>query len=279
VILIFYTKPNPPRIRKFIDLFPFRINMQTPTNLFKKAILSQSPQIGIWSSLSSHVSAEVIAGAGFDWVLLDTEHSPNELPMVLGQMQALMGGTASTIVRPAWNDMVLIKRYLDIGAQTLLLPYVQSEQEAKNAISYTRYPPQGVRGVSGTSRATGFGRYKDYVKRVHEELCVLVQVETRAAMDQLESIAAVEGVDGIFIGPNDLAADLGYLGNWQHPEVWKVMEAAAKRIRKMGKAPGILVGEADGQRCLDMGYVFVAVGSDLGLLARGADSLAAKFKK
>ena len=190
-----------------------------------------------------------------------------------------MGGTASTIVRPAWNDMVLIKRYLDIGAQTLLLPYVQSEQEAKNAISYTRYPPQGVRGVSGTSRATGFGRYKDYVKRVHEELCVLVQVETRAAMDQLESIAAVEGVDGIFIGPNDLAADLGYLGNWQHPEVWKVMEAAAKRIRKMGKAPGILVGEADGQRCLDMGYVFVAVGSDLGLLARGADSLAAKFKK
>ena len=253
--------------------------MQTPTNLFKKAILSQSPQIGIWSSLSSHVSAEVIAGAGFDWVLLETEHSPNELPMVLGQMQALMGGTASTIVRPAWNDMVLIKRYLDIGAQTLLLPYVQSEQEAKNAISYTRYPPQGVRGVSGTSRATGFGRYKDYVKRVHEELCVLVQVETRAAMDQLESIAAVEGVDGIFIGPNDLAADLGYLGNWQHPEVWKVMEAAAKRIRKMGKAPGILVGEADGQRCLDMGYVFVAVGSDLGLLARGADSLAAKFKK
>ncbi len=251
--------------------------MQTPTNNFKRAIREMKPQIGLWCSLCNHIAVEAAAGAGFDWLLLDTEHSPNELPMVQTQLMAAVGGTATPIVRPAWNDMVLIKRYLDIGAQTLLLPYVQSEEEAKNAIRYTRYPPAGVRGVSGTSRATGYGRYKDYVKRVHDELCVLVQVETRAAMKHLEAIGSVEGVDGVFIGPNDLAADMGYLGNWQHPEVWKVMEEAAKRIRNIGKAPGILVGEADGQRCLDMGYVFVAVGADLGLLARGADALAAKF--
>lgn len=253
--------------------------MPTPINNFKKAIKALTPQIGLWSSLCSNVAVEAIAGAGFDWVLLDTEHSPNELPMVHSQLQALVGGTASPVVRPAWNDMVLIKRYLDIGAQTLLLPYVQSEEEAKNAIRYTRYPPLGVRGVSGTSRATNYGRHKDYAQRVHDELCVLVQVETRSAMAQLEAIGSVEGVDGVFIGPNDLAADMGHLGNWQHPDVWKVMEDAAKRIRKIGKAPGILVGEADGQCCLDMGYVFVAVGADLGLLARGADALAAKFRK
>jgi len=252
--------------------------MQLPANKFKAAIKAGRPQIGIWSSLSNYLAVEVLADAGFDWVLLDTEHSPNELPMVLQQLQALKGGTATPIVRPAWNDMVLVKRYLDLGAQTLLLPYVQNAEEAAHAVRYTRYPPQGVRGVSGGSRASLFGRYKDYFKRVHDETCVLVQVETRAAVANLEAVAAVEGVDGVFIGPNDLAADMGYLGNWQHPEVWKVMEDAAKRIRKAGKAPGILVGEADGKRCLDMGYLFVAVGSDLGMLARGTEALAAKFK-
>jgi 4-hydroxy-2-oxoheptanedioate aldolase len=190
----------------------------------------------------------------------------------------MTGGTATPVVRPAWNDMVLVKRYLDIGAQTLLLPYVQTVEEASNAVRYSRYPPQGVRGVAGSTRAAGYGRIKDYMNRAHEELCVLVQAETRLALRNLEGIAAVEGVDGIFIGPNDLAADLGHLGNWQHPEVWKVMEDAAKRIRKAGKAPGILVGEVDGKRCLDMGYLFVAVGADTGMLVRGSDALAARFR-
>ena len=135
-----------------------------------------------------------------------------------------------------------------------------------------------MRGVAGGARAMGYGRIKDYHKKAPAELCLLLQVETRKAMSSLDAIAEVEGVDGVFIGPNDLSADMGYLGNWQHPEVWKVMEDAAKRIRKAGKAPGILVGEADGQRCLDMGYLFVAVGSDIGLL-RAGDALAAKFKK
>ncbi|MBI2297093.1 MAG: HpcH/HpaI aldolase/citrate lyase family protein [Betaproteobacteria bacterium] len=252
--------------------------MELPVNRFKRALKAGKPQIGIWSSFSSHIVAEVLAHAGFDWVLLDTEHSPNELPMVQAQLQAMTGGTATPIVRPAWNDMVLIKRYLDIGAQTLLLPYVQTVEEARNAVRYTRYPPQGVRGVAGSTRAAGYGRIKDYMKRAHEELCVLVQAETRLALKNLEAIAAVEGIDGVFIGPNDLAADLGHLGNWQHPDVWKAMEDAAKRIRSAGKAPGILVGEADGKRCLDAGFLFVAVGADVGMLVRGSDALAAKYK-
>jgi len=252
--------------------------VELPVNKFKQAIKAGKPQIGIWSSLCSHISAEVLSDAGFDWVLLDTEHSPNELPLVQNQLDAMTGSSAEAIVRPAWNDTVLIKRFLDVGARTLLLPYVQNADEARRAVAATRYPPQGVRGVSGCTRANRYGRIKDYFKRVHDELCVLVQVETRAAMANLEAIAAVEGVDGVFIGPNDLAADMGYLGNWQHPEVWKVMEDAAKRIKKAGKAPGILVGEADGKRCLDMGYLFVAVGSDLVMLARGTEALAAKFK-
>lgn len=252
--------------------------MDLPQNAFKRALAAGKPQIGIWSSLSSHIVAEILAHAGFDWVLLDTEHSPNELPMVQSQLHAMVGGTATPVVRPAWNDMVLVKRFLDIGAQSLLLPYVQTKEEAQNAVKFTRYPQAGVRGVAGATRAAGYGRTKDYMKRAHEEICLLLQVETRKAMGNLEAIAEVEGVDGIFIGPNDLSADLGYLGNWQHPEVWKVMEDAAKRIRKCGKAPGILVGEADGQRCLDMGYLFVAVGADTGMLVRGSDALAAKFK-
>jgi len=253
--------------------------MQLPVNAFKKAIASGQPQIGIWSSLCSAISAEVLADAGFDWVLLDSEHSPNELPIVQNQLDALLAGNTEGIVRPAWNDTVLIKRYLDVGARTLLLPYVQTPEEAKRAVAATRYPPLGVRGVSGCTRANRYGRVKDYFKRVHDELCVLLQVETTSAMKHIEAIAEIDGVDGIFIGPNDLAADMGHLGNWQHPAVWKVMEDAAKRIRKAGKAPGILVGEADGQRCIDMGYTFVAVGSDLVMLARGSEALAAKFKK
>jgi 4-hydroxy-2-oxoheptanedioate aldolase len=254
------------------------MTMELAVNNFKRALREGKPQIGIWSSLCSHISAEVLADAGFDWVLLDTEHSPNELPMVQNQLDAMLAGTTEPIVRPAWNDVVLIKRYLDVGARTLLIPYVQNFEEAKRAVAATRYPPEGVRGVSGCTRANHYGRVKDYFRRIHDELCVLVQVETRAALANLEAIAAVDGVDGVFIGPNDLAADMGHLGNWQHPEVWKVMEDAVKRIRKAGKAPGILVGEADGRRCLDLGYLFVAVGSDLVMLARGSEALAAKFK-
>ncbi len=252
--------------------------MELPVNHFKHALAAKKPQIGIWSSLCSNIAADIFANSGFDWVLLDSEHSPNELPIVLNQLHAMQGGTANPVARVPWNDMVMIKRFLDIGAQSLLLPYVQNVEEAKQAVISMNYPQTGMRGVAGGARAMGYGRIKDYHKKAPAELCLLVQVETRKAMANLDAIAEVEGVDGVFIGPNDLSADMGYLGNWQHPEVWKVMEDAAKRIRKAGKAPGILVGEADGQRCIDMGYLFVAVGSDIGLL-RAGDALAAKFKR
>jgi 4-hydroxy-2-oxoheptanedioate aldolase len=222
----------------------------------------------------------VIAGAGFDWILVDTEHAPNELPMVLSQLQALIGGTAAPVVRPAWNDMVLMKRLLDIGVQNLLIPYVQTPEEARAAVAATRYPPQGVRGVAVTHRANRYGRVKDYHKRCADELCVLVQIETRLALQNIEAIAAVEGVDGLFIGPSDLAAALGHLGDSGHSEVRAAIEDALKRIRKAGKAPGILAPvEADARHWLSSGCVVLAVGSDVGLLARQSEELAAKFKK
>jgi 4-hydroxy-2-oxoheptanedioate aldolase len=253
--------------------------MELPVNQFKRGIKADKPQIGLWSSLSSHYSVEVIAGSGFDWLLLDTEHSPNDLENVVTQLQAVSAYPTTAIVRPAWNDMVLIKRFLDVGVQTLLIPYVQTPEEAAQAVAYTRYPLRGVRGVAGTTRATRFGRVKDYFKRAEEELCVLVQVETRLGLDNLEAIANTDGVDGVFIGPADLSAGLGHLGDMTHPEVKKAIDDAIGRIRKSGKAPGILTGvEAEARHYLEIGCLFVAVGADVGLLARESEKLCAKFK-
>ena len=254
-------------------------NATVPLNPFKQALQQGRPQIGLWSSLCSNLSAEVIAGSGFDWILLDTEHAPNELPLVFSQLQALVGSSSAPVVRPAWNDVVLLKRLLDIGAQNLLIPYVQDAAEARAAIASTRYPPLGVRGVAVSHRANQYGRTKDYLQRAHEELCVLVQIETCSALRDIEGIAAVEGVDCLFIGPNDLAAALGHLGDCDHPEVRAAIENAGCRIRKAGKAAGILASvEADARHWLKHGFTVVAVGSDLGLLARGSEALAAKFK-
>ncbi len=253
--------------------------MELPVNSFKRALKANKLQIGLWCSLSHHYAVELLAGAGFDWLLLDTEHSPNDLESVLMQLQAAAPYPSHAVVRVPWNDMVTIKRTLDIGAQSLLIPYVQNAEEAKAAVAYTRYPPAGVRGVAGVTRATRFGRVKDYAKRAQEEICVLVQVETQQALDNIESIAAVEGVDGVFIGPADLHASLGYTGETNNAKVMPVIDEAIRRIRKCGKAPGILTGvEADARRWIDCGGLFVAVGADTGVLARGADALAAKFR-
>jgi 4-hydroxy-2-oxoheptanedioate aldolase len=189
--------------------------MDIPHNALKRAIRDGKSQIGLWSSLSSNYTVEVIAGAGFDWILLDTEHSPNDLESVLQQAQAAAAYPVSTVARVPWNDMVTIKRFLDIGIQTLLIPYVCSVAEAKDAVRYTRYPPAGVRGVAGSTRATRFGRVKDYAKKVQDEICVWVQVETKDALDQLEDICAVDGVDGVFIGPADLPRIAGLHGRDQ----------------------------------------------------------------
>ncbi|HEV2629320.1 MAG TPA: HpcH/HpaI aldolase/citrate lyase family protein [Pseudolabrys sp.] len=248
-------------------------------NAFKHAIAAGKLQIGLWSSLCSNIVADIIGDSGFDWILLDTEHSPNEIPDLVEQLQAVRGGTATPIIRPAWNDAVLAKRALDIGAQTLLFPYVQNVEEAKRAVASTRYPPQGIRGVSVAARASRYGRTPGYLGKANAEICVLVQVETREAMKELEAIAGVDGVDGVFIGPSDLAASLGHLGNPAHPGVQEAIHDAVKRLKKVGKPAGILTGnEEEIRRYIEWGYLFVAVGSDVGLLAKSADTLAKKFK-
>jgi 4-hydroxy-2-oxoheptanedioate aldolase len=253
--------------------------MELRRNAFKHAIAAGQLQIGLWCSLCSNIAADIVRDSGFDWLLLDTEHSPNEIPDLLGELQAVDGGLATPIVRPAWNDIVLIKRCLDIGAPALLVPYVQNPAEAKSAVAAVRYPPRGVRGVAVGARASRYGRTNDYLKKADSEICLLVQVETRAALNELEAIATVEGVDGVFIGPSDLSASLGHVGNPAHPEVQKALEDAVTRLKAVGKPAGILTGNEDEiRRYIAWGYTFVAVGSDVGLLARGADALAKKFK-
>jgi len=253
--------------------------MDLPQNAFKRALKAGKAQIGLWSSLSSNYTVEVIAGAGFDWLLLDTEHSPNDLENVLTQLQAAAPYPTHPVVRVPWNDMVVIKRVLDVGAQSLLVPYVSTPEEALAAVSYVRYPPAGIRGVAGTTRASRFGRVTDYARRAHDEICLLVQVETQHALDNLEAICAVDGVDGVFIGPADLHASLGHTGEIANPKVKPLIDDAIRRIVKAGRAPGILTpNEADARHWLGCGALFVAVGADIGILARGAEALAAKFK-
>jgi 4-hydroxy-2-oxoheptanedioate aldolase len=255
------------------------MSVEFPRNKFKEAIRAGKPQIGLWCSLCSNVGAEVIAGSGFDWILIDTEHAPNELPMVQSQLQALVGGTAAPVIRPAWNDMVLMKRLLDVGAQNFLIPYVQTPEEARAAVAATRYPPEGVRGVAVMFRANQYGRVPNYLQKASEQICLIVQIETRLALQNIEAIAAVEGIDGLFIGPNDLAAGLGHLGDVGHADVRSAIDDALKRISKTGKAPGILAPiEADARRWLELGCLVLAVGSDVGLLARQSEALAAKFQ-
>ncbi|HLL28201.1 MAG TPA: HpcH/HpaI aldolase/citrate lyase family protein [Xanthobacteraceae bacterium] len=254
--------------------------MDLPKNHLKAALKAKAPQIGLWASIPSNYTAEVIAGAGFDWILLDTEHTPSDIETVVTQLQAVSAYPTTPVVRVPWNDMVTIKRYLDAGVQSLLVPQVNTVEEAKNAVAYTRFPTEGVRGVAGSTRSTRFGRIKNYFKRAHEETCLILQAESKEALDNIERIAALDGVDGIFIGPADLHASLGYLGERAHKDVMPVIDDAIKRIVTAGKAAGILTdSEENARRWLACGATFVAVGADLGILARGAVALAAKFKR
>ncbi len=256
-------------------------------NPFKAALQSGQPQIGIWSTLTSPLVAELLAGSGYDWILLDTEHAPNDVPLMVPHLQAVAAATTAAagkrthpVIRPAWNDHVLIKRYLDIGAQTLLIPFVQNKEEAQAAVNAIRYAPHGVRGLGGSVRASNFGRDAHYIRDAEKELCLLVQVETKEALAQIEAIAAVDGVDGIFIGPSDLSASMGHPGQPNHPEVRAAIDDAIRRIRATGKAPGILqVNEDRARECLALGALFVAVALDMVLLREAADACAARFKK
>jgi len=253
--------------------------MNIPANRFKKSLLAHQHQRGFWLTLASPYSAEALGGAGFEWLLIDMEHSPNEVDSVLAQLQALALYPVTPIVRPVWNDPLLIKRLLDIGAQTLLLPYVQNAAEAQNAVNSMRYPPIGIRGVSTVTRATHFGRIKNYMSTCENELCLLVQVETQSGLDNIEEIASVQGVDGIFIGPADLSASLGFPGQQDHPEVIRKIEDAIKRIRACNKGAGILTADKSlAKRYIDCGTTFTAIGVDAGLLARTAEALAKEFE-
>ena len=249
-----------------------------PVNAFKRALAEGRRQIGLWTSLGTGTSAEVLSGAGFDWLLIDTEHSPTELPMVIDQLRGMEGSGVTPIVRPAWNDPVIIKRLLDTGVQTLLVPMVQSADEARRAVAATRYPPAGIRGIAVVHRANRYGRVKDYHTRANAEMCVLVQLETRRSLAELEAIAAVEGVDGLFIGPSDLAGDLGHLGDNRHPDAVAVFADACARAKKVGKPIGILAPvEEDARRYLEKGFTYVAVGSDIGVLRNAVEQLRARF--
>ncbi|HGM6909139.1 TPA: 4-hydroxy-2-oxoheptanedioate aldolase [Serratia marcescens] len=251
------------------------------TNHFKRALQEKRPQIGLWLGLCSSYSAELLAGAGFDWLLIDGEHAPNNVQTVLGQLQAVAPYPSQPVVRPPWNDAVIIKQLLDVGAQTLLIPMIQNAEQARDAVRATRYPPHGVRGVgSALARASRWNRVPDYLQQADEQMCVLVQIETREAVKNLDAILQVEGVDGVFIGPADLSADMGFAGNPQHPEVQRTIDDAIASIRAAGKAPGILMAnKALAQRYLEAGALFVAVGVDTTLLARAAEALADEFKQ
>jgi 4-hydroxy-2-oxoheptanedioate aldolase len=256
-----------------------RLPMNLPRNEFKHALAAGRSQIGLWASLASPYATEIVVGSGFDWLLLDGEHSPNDPISILPQLQAAAPYPVSCIVRPAWNEKVLLKRYLDVGVQSFLIPYVQSAEEAEAAVAALRYPLHGVRGVAGTTRASRFGRVPDYFAQAEGELCLLVQVETRLALDHLEAIARVKGVDGVFIGPADLAAGLGHLGQQGHPEVQAAIQDGIGRIRACGKPAGILAtDEASARRYIEWGTTFTAVGVDVMMLARETEKLAAKFK-
>ena len=257
--------------------------MQTPINPFKKALAEKRTQIGLWLGLADHYTTEICAGAGFDWLLIDGEHSPNDLRSVLQQAQVIAAYPGSHAIArvPVGHGNIgtaLIKQYLDLGIQTLLVPMVDTQQQAADIVRAMRYPPNGIRGMGG-ARASGWGRIAQYAKEANAQVCLLVQAESRAALDNLDAIVATEGVDGVFIGPADLSAALGHVGNPGHPEVQAAIADAIQRIIQGGKAAGILTpDETLARKYLALGATFVAVGLDTNLLVRATSALAAQFK-
>jgi 4-hydroxy-2-oxoheptanedioate aldolase len=250
-----------------------------PHNRFKAALLEGRQQVGIWNSIGGNTVCELLAGCGFDWVLVDTEHSPVEVTDVLPALQTIAGyPDVSAVVRPTSNDPVEIKRLLDIGAQSLLIPYVQTPEEAEAAVSAIRYPPRGIRGVAGITRASRFGKVENYTKNADQQLCLIVQVETADALDRLEEIATVDGVDGVFIGPADLSTSMGFAGNSDHPDVIAAIEDAIRRLSGLGVPVGILcLNEDFANRCIELGTNFTAVGADTAILVRQATALRKRF--
>jgi len=253
--------------------------MKMVTNAFLAAIREGRPQVGLWVSMANNYSAEVVASAGYDWLLVDMEHSPSDMNTVLGQLQAIAPHGSTAIVRPPWNDTVMVKRLLDVGAPGLLFPMVQSVDEAQAAVAACRYPPNGVRGVAGSIRANNFGRITDYYANADDQTAVIVQVESRSAVAQALEIGQVDGVDGVFFGPADIAADMGLLGKHMSDDVWNLILPAARKLMNAGIPVGTLVTDPDfAQKLLAEDFTFVACGTDTNLLAKGADALLAQMR-
>lgn len=249
-------------------------------NKFKAALAAQQVQIGCWSALANPITTEVLGLAGFDWLLLDGEHAPNDITTFVPQLMALKGSDSASVVRVPTNDPVVIKRLLDIGFYNFLIPFVETEEEAALAVASTRYPPEGIRGVSVSHRANMFGTVPDYFAQSNKNISILVQIESQAGVDNLDAILSTDGIDAVFVGPSDLAASLGYIGNAAHPEVQRTIQHIFARAKAHGKPSGILAPvEADARRYLEWGATVVAVGSDLGVFRAGTQKLADSFKK
>ncbi|SHH95812.1 4-hydroxy-2-oxoheptanedioate aldolase [Pollutimonas bauzanensis] len=254
--------------------------MDMSRNLFKQALRDKKPQIGLWVGLADAYVAELLAGTGFDWLLIDGEHAPNDIRSILAQLQAVAPYPSHPIVRPPIGDVALIKQLLDTGAQTLLIPMVETAEQAALMVAATRYPPRGIRGVgSALARSSRWNQVTDYLHVADREMCVLVQIESAAGLANLDAIAQVPGVDGVFFGPADLSASLGFLGQPGHPDVQHAIAQGIERVLAADKAPGILTSDAGlARQYLDAGALFVAVGVDTTLLASSARQLSASFR-
>jgi 4-hydroxy-2-oxoheptanedioate aldolase len=253
--------------------------MQLPRNAFKAALSGPRPQIGLWTGLADAYVIELLAVTGFDWLAIDAEHAPSDLRGVLAQLQALAPYPVQPLVRTVSGDPALLKQYLDLGAQTLLVPMVESPEQAARIVAATRYPPAGIRGVgSALARASRWNQVKNYLRECQNEICVLVQVESVAGLKQLSAIATTPGVDGVFFGPADLAASMGLLGSPTDARVQEAIEQGIRAVRAAGKAAGVLAPDAAlARRYLSAGAQFVAVGVDTTLLTRAAGELRAAF--
>jgi 4-hydroxy-2-oxoheptanedioate aldolase len=254
--------------------------MQLPVNAFKRSLREGRPQIGLWVGLADAHVAELLATTGFDWLLFDAEHAPNDLRSILAQLRAAAAYPVSPIVRPVIGDAALIKQLLDAGAQTLLIPMVETAEQARSLVAAIRYPPRGIRGVgSALARAARWGQVDGYLARAEEELCLLLQVESMRGMENLEAIAAIDGVDGVFFGPSDLAASMGLLGKSTDPAVQAAVRNGIAAVRRAGKAAGVLTTEiAVARDYLGQGAAFVGVGVDTLLLVRAARELVGQFR-
>ncbi|MCH2248389.1 MAG: HpcH/HpaI aldolase/citrate lyase family protein [Cognatishimia sp.] len=253
--------------------------MKNPTNRFKAGLKSGGHQFGIWNSIGDPSVTEMLGNAGYDWVMIDCEHSPIEMVDALPALQALAAyPDTSAAVRVAGNDTVLIKRALDMGAQTLMVPYVESKAEAQAAVDAMRYGPRGIRGMAGMTRATRFGQIENYYTTAEEELCLIVQVETAKGMEALEEIASVDGAHAVFVGPADLSASMGYPGQFDHPDVVKTIEQAFERCKAIGMPIGLMDLDVEAaKRWIALGSNFTAVAVDQVLLSQSIHALRAEF--